>query len=314
MDLVVASDVTNIELAGKTARLVESFLSGRSEKTIRAYRRDLEDFAKWLKSKSITEAANMLLKHGHGDANMLALEYRHHLVDRELAPATINRRLASLRSLVKLAETLGMVPWSLQVPNLKSKAYRDTRGPGRNGVTSMLAELGGKRNPKALRDTAIVRLLYDLALRRAEVCRLDMGDLDLPQSRVAVLGKGRTEKEWFTLPEETQAALEAWLAVRGDYPGPLFTNFDRARKGDGRLTPGALYKMIRKLGHRAAVSATPHKLRHAAITDALDATNGNVRMVQRFSRHATLQTVQMYDDSRSDMGGEVAALIANRVG
>ena len=54
----------------------------------------------------------------------------------------------------------------------------------------------------------------------------------------------------------------------------------------------------------------PHGLRHAAITAALDATNGDVRRVQRFSRHADARTLLIYDDARSDMGGEIAALIA----
>ena len=58
----------------------------------------------------------------------------------------------------------------------------------------------------------------------------------------------------------------------------------------------------------------PHGLRHAAITEALDLTGGDVRKVQRFSRHRDLQTLTIYDDARIDMGGEVAKLVAGNGG
>jgi hypothetical protein len=60
----------------------------------------------------------------------------------------------------------------------------------------------------------------------------------------------------------------------------------------------------------AGMTARPHGQRHAAITSALDATLGNVRAVQRFSRHADVRTPQVYDDNREDLGGKVAALVA----
>jgi integrase/recombinase XerC len=74
-----------------------------------------------------------------------------------------------------------------------------------------------------MRDRALLRCLYDLGLRRAEVLNLDLEDLDLEAGTVAVLGKGRTSKVKLTLPPETRKALEAWIGVRGVAPGPLFT-------------------------------------------------------------------------------------------
>jgi integrase/recombinase XerC len=59
----------------------------------------------------------------------MVLGYRSHLVDRKLSPATINRRLAALRSLVKLGRTLGVITCTLEVPNLKAQAYRDDLPP-----------------------------------------------------------------------------------------------------------------------------------------------------------------------------------------
>jgi len=96
--------------------------------------------------------------------------------------------------------------------------------------------------------------------------------------------------------------------------GPLFTNFDRAGKG-ARLTGHSLYRIVRGIGRKAGLSTPvrPHGLRHAAITAALDATGGDVRAVQRFSRHAKIETVTRYDDNRRDLGGQVAKLVSQAV-
>ena len=147
------------------------------------------------------------------------------------APATINRRLAALRSLVKLARTLGLIPWVLEVDGLRTEAYRDTRGPGQAGFRKLLETLAGRSDGKAVRDRALLRLLYDLGLRRAEVVGLDVDDLDLAAGRIAVLGKGRTQKVALSLPRATHEALAAWLAVRGAQPGPLFMALDRVHRG-----------------------------------------------------------------------------------
>src|SRR5262249_62342700 len=110
--------------------------------------------------------------------------------------------------------------------------------------------LEGRRDAKGLRDRALLRLLFDLGLRRAEAVRLDVADLDLQAGTVDVLGKGRTQKARLTLPGPTRGALAAWLAVRGSQPGPLFTSCDRAGKGSGRLTGSAVYTIVRRLGGR----------------------------------------------------------------
>jgi integrase/recombinase XerC len=105
-------------------------------------------------------------------------------------------------------------------------------------------------------------------------------------------------------------ALAAWLAVRGPGWAPLFTSRKRGRTGDRRLTGHAVYQIVSRLGEKAGVRARPHGLRHAAITEALDCTNGDVRKVQRFSRHRNVQTLMRYDDVRQDVSGTVAELVA----
>ena len=301
-------DRTGLDL-DNVRRLVDSFFAGRNERTLRAYRADLTSFCAFVEVDSVELAARTLLGRGHGSANRLALDYKAYLVEKGLAPATINRRLAAVRSLVRLARTLGLVPWHLEVKDMPRQPYRDTRGPDRGGVLALMRQPADSNDEKSIRDRAIIRLLFDLALRREEVVRLDVDDLDLEGGTIAILGNGRSAKQRFTLPEPTRAALRAWLEARGDDPGPLFINFDRAGKGQ-RLTGRSIHRLVGKLGADAGLKVRPHGLRHAAITQALDVTNGDVRAVAKYSRHRDLRVLQVYDDCRQDLGGRVAKMVA----
>lgn len=309
--LVTIGREDRLDLAADVSirQLLDAFLAGRKQTTLETYRQGLDDFASFLDATRSLDAAALLLAQSHGQANLLALRYRADLIERELAASTINTRLAALRSLVRLANTLGMVAWTLDVPSVKAKAYRDTRGPGAAGFRLLQSQAEGRTDAKGKRDQAILRLLHDLALRRAEVVKLDVADVDLQASTIAVVGKGKTETETYTLPKPTAAALAGWLEVRGQEPGPLFVNFDRAGKGC-RLSGRSVDRIVKTLGRPVQVETSPHGVRHCAITEALDKTHGDVRAVQRFSRHADLRTLSIYDDNRQDLAGQVARLVA----
>lgn len=305
--ITTSRPTTSTTLSAGTS-LVETFLAGRRPTTLRAYRADLDDFTDYLGTPDLDTAAQRLLAEGPGTANALALAYRANLVERQLAAATVNRRLAALRSLVKLARVLGLVAWSLDVPGLRTEPYRDTRGPGLAGVRRLLRRISQRQDAKGRRDAAIMRLLFDLGLRRGEVVALDRSDLEPEAGTLAVLGKGRTAKVALTLPEPTRDALWAWLAVRGEEPGPLFVNLARDRRR-GRLSSTSVYRLVRRLGVQVGVTARPHGLRHTAITAALDLT-GDLRAVQRFSRHRDPAILMAYDDNRQDLAGDVARRVA----
>ncbi|MCK4857921.1 MAG: tyrosine-type recombinase/integrase [candidate division Zixibacteria bacterium] len=301
----------------KIQTLIDDFLCRRSEKTRRAYESDLSHFAAFIGATSNPSALSCLVTAGQGNANGMVLSYKSSMIERGLSPATINRRLATIRSAIKLARQLGLVNWSIEIENEKTQPYRDTTGTGKQGVKALLEQAAGNRNRfKATRDVAILRLLYDLALRRGEIVSLNLDDFDPDSGTLAVLGKGRTQKVAMTLPEPTQNALKVWLEVRGMAQGPMFINCDRAGKGatsERRLTGSAVYYLVRDLGRKAGMVARPHGLRHAAITEALDLTGGDVRKAQRFSRHRNMQTLTVYDDSRLDLAGEVAKMVAGSV-
>ena len=293
-------------------RLLDIFLAGRSPRTLAAYQD--EDFRRFMETHSVYaptagKAVEWLLGGPGVLANLLVDRYRSEMSEGGLPVATINRRLAMLRSLVKLANTLGLVSWTLWVRNVPAQPYRDTRGPGRNGFRAMLDAAGARPGPKGLRDVALLRLLHDLGLRRSEAVRLDVEDVDLPGDRISILSRGRSWKEPVTLPEPTRAALAAWLEARGSEPGPLFVNFDRAGKGH-RLTGTAVYHIVGRLGSKAGLTVRPQELRHLAITTALDMTDGDVRAVAKFSRHRDLRPLGRYRDNRYDLADKVSRLVA----
>ncbi len=295
--------------------IVDAFLASRSEATRRAYAHDLDAFAVFLGVPTAGAAAARLIAASRGDANALVLAFRTDMqrkrkmrvaggyVWKALAAATINRRLAAIRSCVALARVLGLVEWELEIDGLRVEPYRDTRGPGVAGVRAIM-DLSVR-----VRDRAFMHLAYDNGLRRNEIHLLDLADLDRDGKRLQIMGKGRTAKEWVSLPEPTLEALGEWLDVRGLGAGPLFIAMDRGHYG-ARLSGTSIYRIIRDLGERVGIRARPHGLRHTAITAALDATNGDVRAVARFSRHRDLSILTRYDDDRRDLGGAVAAKVA----
>src|SRR6476661_594713 len=200
--------------AGPGGRLYAAFLAGRSPHTLRSYGGDLEAFAAYLGEPILGAALSRLISLPAGEGNGLLLAYRAHMIDAGLTPATTNRRLAAIRSALKLARTLGLTAWAPEIRGLKVEAYRDTTGPGLAGTRAMLAKARAQTPVKAARDAALVRLMFDLGLRRGEVIGLDLQDLDAQERRLWIKGKGRSQKEARTLPEPTLTTLTAWIDVR----------------------------------------------------------------------------------------------------
>jgi integrase/recombinase XerC len=171
--------------------------------------------------------------------------------------------------------------------------------------------------PGTLRARAILRLLYDLGLRRGEVVALDVADYDPARSALKVLGKRRLEKTVLSLAGPTKEALDAWLSVRGDSPGAVFINFDRSKKGGDRLTSHSLYRIVRELGEKAGIKTAPHGLRHTAITEAIKAAQANgigLEEVLDFSRHRDVKVMMIYRDRERNVQGKLSALIAESSG
>jgi integrase len=144
------------------------------------------------------------------------------------------------------------------------------------------------------------------------VTGLDLAHLDLEGARMAVLRKGKRERVWLDVAPQTVAALAAWVKVRGNAPGPLFTSF-RRNKGQ-RLDVDGFYRMIRALGTAAGVvGLRTHKLRHSSLTTGyrLAAAEGiQIHEFLDFSGHANIATLQVYLDREHSKQGEISCILA----
>ena len=156
----------------------------------------------------------------------------------------------------------------------------------------------------------------DNALRRAELCQANVKDFDPNGRKLWIIGKGKVQRQSIDLSQQSVQAIQAWLELRGKCKAtePLFCTLDRATKGH-RLSGNAIYNLVRSTGTAAGIYKvmSPHRVRHSAITAALDATNGDTRRVQKLSRHADLNTLTLYDDNRRHHQGEVTNILAELV-
>lgn len=288
----------------------------RSAATRRAYRGDLTDFFGIDPDLARDQVAAFLMLPPPAVALRLT-EYKADLMARGLAEATVNRRLAAVRSLLKFSARLGLATTDGRglVDSERAKSYRDTRGVDVPTLKKLLA-LPDSKTLRGKRDRGLLLLLIENALRRAEVCALRVADLEIEQRRLLVIGKGRgTQRSPITISSRVVGALTAYLLTAGhgsDPSGALFRNVDHRTRGAG-LTPDGLHAIVAGYGERLGIKLAPHKLRHSAITAALDATNGDVRRVQKLSRHADIRTLTIYDDARADHQGEVSNLLAKIV-
>jgi len=293
--------------------IVEEWLATKAPATRQAYGDDMKRFAKWLDAKDHYHAARRLLSRGTRSAHSLVVRYRAYLEAGELSPSTINRAISAIRSLTQYCCDQGDISWTCRVRGLPTQAYRNTRGPDRSNLRAIL--VAAETHPfrlQASRDSALLHLIYALGLRRSEALLLDIRHLDTEQLLVQVKGKGKRERIPMTVPGWAMAKVLVWLQVhprRREQRAPLFVSL-RGGKQFERLSGGSTVDLLTAACKRAGVKRyTPHALRHAAITHGLDATDGNVRQARAFSRHAVLSTLQIYDDNRTDGGGEIAELL-----
>jgi integrase/recombinase XerC len=295
--------------------LTASFLGARQASTLAAYRRDLEDLCIFMDSQDFEEMVGEMFGMEQARANWVAQQWRDEMFKQNLKPASINRKLSALRFLARYARKLGIVPWEIEIENIPHAPYRDTRGPGVEAIQQMMQLAAGQGGAKGARDLALLRLAFDLALRRGEIAKLNREDVDLENYEIKVTGKGRREESILSLSAECANALSAWIKARGEENGPLFQNLDSTGRR-GRLTPFGIYKIIRKLGKKVGVITWPHAIRHTAITVACETAQKQripLEEVLEFSRHKQVQTLLVYRDHERSLQGQIVNLVSARV-
>ncbi|KAB8317127.1 tyrosine-type recombinase/integrase [Tolypothrix campylonemoides VB511288] len=286
----------------------------RNPNTRRAYEKDIKDF--FLKMTDVLPNRDSVLEFLHLEreqAVMVVLKYKALLIQSGVREATVNRRLAAIKSLAKMGRKLGVCNYSLEdVESERVKAYRDTRGVDSKTIALVIGQFD-RETKLGKRNYAIFLVLWGLALRRNEVCQLNVSDFDFYGRKLRILGKGQgTNEEYIDMSKDVANAIAIWLMARGDYNPdlPIFTALDFYNSGH-RLSGDAIHKIVARAFKAAGVKKpmSPHRVRHSAITAALDATDGNIRKVQKLSRHADPRTLMIYDDNRNKDQWEMSDLL-----
>lgn len=280
----------------------------RSPHTQRVYQKDVKNFL----SDIDLELGKFLSLDRHG-AYALVSRYKGELIKNNLKSATINRRLAAIKSLVAFSYNCGHCEFMLEaVKGEKLSAYRDTTGIEPEAFKRVLGGID-RTSLKGIRDYALMMLLWSNALRRSEVSKANIGDFDPVAKTLRIFGKGKgNQSEIISLGTGTVNAIEAWLEARGEHDPDksLFCSVNAGYR-DGRLCTQSIYDIVKSRCQSAGISKvmSPHRIRHSSITAALEATGGDVRKVQKLSRHSSLNTLLIYDDNRKNHQGEVTDLL-----
>jgi site-specific recombinase XerD len=244
-----------------------------SEGTRRAYRGDVGEFCDWLEKNRI--ALEQV------DIRVLS-DYVASLGDRrtrKLAPTTIARKLAAVRAFLRHALGPERVPDGRLAPR---RPRRLPDAPTSAEIEQLLAGLEGK-GAIAIRNRALVELVYSAGLRSAEACGLDLGDVDFEQELVHVRhGKGDKDRV-VPLGEEAQHWLARYLRdARPELAAGANDAFFLSARGR-RLDTSTLRR----------VAPHPHRLRHAFATHLLEG-GADLRTIQELLGHSSLSTTQVY--------------------
>lgn len=261
-----------------------------SAATVRAYRSDLADLGATMGDLPVAEIGLEELR-----------DWLWQATQRGDARATLARRSATARSFFAWAHDEKLIDADPSIRLVSPKRPRTLpRVATADTLDDLLAEMredAARGDAIALRDHAILELLYASGIRVSELCGLDVDDLDLDRSTARVLGKGGKERV-VPFGRPAREALDAYLrrgrpALLARTARPSAAIFRGVRGGE--LGPRAVYELVaRTLGPRIGADAVgPHALRHSAATHLLDG-GADLRAVQEMLGHASLGTTQIY--------------------
>jgi tyrosine recombinase XerC len=256
-----------------------------SPHTIAAYRTDLSAFVEWAQRAKVSALEDV-------DRTLLR-RYVSFLGQRRYARRTVARKMSALRSFLAWAVDNELIAASpaddVGAPKLDRPLPRVLRAAD----AERLVELPPDDDPAGVRDHAVLELLYGSGLRVAELCALDLEDVDLAQRAVTVIGKGRKQRR-VPMGAPAARALQAYLAeARPDLvKAPLPAVFVNSR--GGRLGPRSVRAALTKYARAEGLPpVSPHALRHSFATHLLDG-GADLRSVQELLGHENLATTQIY--------------------
>jgi integrase/recombinase XerC len=261
-----------------------------SPHTLRAYRQDLTEFARFLSNDADTKGG---APHTVSLRQVDTLVLRRYLarLHKTNRRTSIGRKLSAVRSFFRYFVRQGEL--EVNPAETISTPKREHYLPKVLTVDEVfdLIKAADGGEPLTVRDRAILELFYSSGLRVGELAGLDVGHLDLREGLVRVRGKGDKERI-VPMGRPARQALGRYLTERGapDRAQPLFLNY----RG-GRLSARSIERNLKKWLLRAGIlkDASPHALRHSFATHLLDG-GADLRAIQELLGHASLSTTQKY--------------------
>jgi integrase/recombinase XerC len=270
---------------------IESFLGHLaherrlSGQTLTAYRRDLERLNVWL-----TETGSVTIDRLDEQAVRQYLAWRHR---KGASGRTLQRELSSLRSFYRWLLREGL---ALSNPAIGVRAPKSPRRlPATLDADQLCSLLDHPADDDllAIRDQAMVELFYSSGLRLAELVAVNLGEIDMVEGELAVLGKGSKTRR-VPVGVKAREAIRRWMRVRANLAGadePALFVSSRGTRIHPRTVEVRLAQWARSQG--ATRDLHPHLLRHSFATHLLE-SSGDLRAVQELLGHADIGTTQVY--------------------
>jgi integrase/recombinase XerC len=261
-----------------------------SPHTVSAYRSDLEQFAEWAARARVTELDRIDRK--------LIRRYVSYLSESRYARRSIARKASALRSMLKWAVIHDLIPANPAEDVGAPKLDRPLPKIVKAAEAARLCELPPSDDPVGIRDRAILELLYGSGLRVAELCSLDLADIDLRRESVQVTGKGRKDR-FVPMSDSARGSLAAYIqdaraALIRDKGDRQATDALFLNSRGTRLGPRSVRSLVTKYCTAdGLLPMTPHGLRHSFATHLLDG-GADLRAVQELLGHENLATTQIY--------------------
>lgn len=272
---------------------IDSWLNSLTDKTAKAYAVDIGQFFEFVGHEDVTAISR-------SDCH----DFKGFLMERYSKPATVNRKLCTMRCLLLEAVRYGIIS-SSPAEGIRGAErqdhYSSTKAPSEEEVRAMLAGIE-QDSLIGLRDRAMLSVAAQMGLRRDEIAVLDTTSIVKDQGVVVleILGKGNKLRR-NKIPASTMDAIAKWLAVAKIHAGPLFQPIVGGKASGKRLSDSAIYQIIMKRLAKASIEGcSPHSLRHFNITLLLS-RKVDPYAVQRWAGHADFRTTQGYDRAQKNV-------------
>ena len=260
--------------------------------TIRAYLGDLESLLTHLETIGVADISQLELVH-----------LRSWLANQQIkggARTTLSRRAVSVRLFTKWAVKNRYLAKDVAATLATPKGHRTLPevleiADAKTAMDSLATRAAEEETPISLRDVAMVELLYATGARVAELCGLDLSDIDYDRQTIRVLGKGNKERT-IPLGNPAMKALNAWLkdgrdSVKNAQSEKAVFLGARGKRIDQRTVRTVVYNALEAI--EGIERMGPHALRHSAATHLLEG-GADLRTVQEILGHASLATTQIY--------------------